>query len=404
MRFSTGTWWHERAPIICARAGGGESKNLIQGYVDELSTVHVKGWAWDTARPERRLAITSKQHPLALIADQPSDTLAALGIGDAQYAFSTRFDPALTEDVRRSLTLQADGVAMEFAPNLITTAPTPRFQGYLDALSRLHAAGWLRDVGAPTARFTVEAWLNGVMIASGPADAATPVLTKLGLGACGFHLTFPQLFTATAVARVEIKISGHDHVIERAPALSRDAAVFSRLTVTVIEPAGAMSPSVWARVIPLLAYTTQAGAVLCGAPDVAAHENLPALLAAIPHAYRDRITLRTSLAHRAPPIVFERIAKSMIAAVHVTPPAQPDRFHAEQQRALTAAIARMDPAMRVPTLTRTDPSNMSGPFTAIITPTGEITINGPDNKTIINETIMNETLSDPETLLDRLAD
>jgi hypothetical protein len=157
-------------------------------------------------------------------------------------------------------------------------------------------------------------------------------------------------------------------------------------------------------VIPLLAYTTQAGAVLCGAPDVAAHENLPALLDAIPHAYRDRITLRTSLAHRAPPIVFERIAKSMIAAVHVTPPAQPDRFHAEQQRALTAAIARMDPAMRVPTLTRTDPANMSGPFTAIITPTGEITINGPDNKTIINETIMNETLSDPETLLDRLAD
>jgi hypothetical protein len=137
--------------------------------------------------------------------------------------------------------------------------------------------------------------------------------------------------------------------------------------------------------------------VLSGAPDALAYEGLAGLFAGVALAYRDRLCLRTSLAHRAPPITFERIAKSMIAAVQITPPAAPDKFYAEQHRALTAAIARLDPAMRVPTLTQEAP-NTASPFTATITPNGRITINEPNEIELLNE-----NLTGPEELLDRLA-
>ncbi len=370
---------------------------MIQGYVDELSAEHVKGWAWDTENPGRRLAITSPNHALSLTADRKSEILAILGIGDACHAFAARFEPALTEPQRAGLTILADGQPLPFAPALVTTPPAPRFQGYLDALSIGHAAGWLRDVDEPEARFTIEAWLDGALIATSVADEQTDMLTALGLGAHGFMLTFPRHLTIAARDRVELRVAGHAHRIEHAPALSRDISLICPLEIRLIDEHGAMPAETLALALRWLAYVPVAGAVLTGLPDLLAYDRLTALLASLPDAYRDRLTLRTSLAHRAPPIVFERIAKSMLMAVYVTPPAAPDKFYTEQHRALTAAIARMPAAMRVPTVTTENPAHTKSPFTAIITPNGRITINEPNQPKIENK------LTEPEPLLDRLA-
>ncbi len=370
---------------------------MIQGYVDELSVLHVRGWAWDTERPERRLAISSSDRKISTFADRKSEILVALGIGDAHYAFSAQFSPALSEAERAALTIFADGHALEFAPALVTTPPAPRFQGYLDALSRGHAAGWLRDLDEPDGKFTVEAWLDDECLGSATADRQTETLTALGIGAHGFTVTFPRLLTAAGREWVEIRVAGHPHRLEHAPALSRDIGLIGPLEIRLIDEGGAIPAEVLALALRWLPYVPPGGAVLSGVPDVLAYEGLAGLFAGVAHAYRDRLCLRTSLAHRAPPITFERIAKSMIAAVQITPPAAPDKFYAEQHRALTAAIARLDPAMRVPILTQEAP-NTTSPFTATITPNGRITINEP-NKT----DLLNENLTGPEELLDRLA-
>ncbi len=370
---------------------------MIQGYVDELSVLHVRGWAWDTERPERRLAISSSDLKISTLADRKSEILVALGIGDAHYAFSAQFSLALSEAERAALTIFADGHALEFAPALVTTPPAPRFQGYLDALSRGHAAGWLRDLDEPDGKFIVEAWLDDECLASAAADRQTETLTALGIGAHGFTLTFPCLLTAAGRERVEIRVAGYDHRVEQAPALSRDIGLIGPLEIRLIDETGAMPAEVLALALQWLPYVPPGGAVLSGAPDALAYEGLAGLFAGVALAYRDRLCLRTSLAHRAPPITFERIAKSMIAAVQITPPAAPDKFYAEQHRALTAAIARLDPAMRVPTLTQEAP-NTASPFTATITPNGRITINEPNEIELLNE-----NLTGPEELLDRLA-
>ena len=126
-----------------------------QGYVDERSTAHVKGWLRDlndaAARLEYEVVLPGRWRERVLAkgrADAFSEILVQIGVGDGRYAFEARFETPLTEAERDKLYVRPKGTRrqLELAPAL-RTAPLGQgpYQGFLDECSLRHVSGWVRD-------------------------------------------------------------------------------------------------------------------------------------------------------------------------------------------------------------------------------------------------------------------
>jgi len=139
---------------------------LYQGYIDERSTHHVKGWLRNLNDSAQRLNYEvvlkkwGRERVLALgTADRYSDTLLQVGVGDGQYALSVKFAAPLSESERDRVFVRPAGSAhrLELAPALITTPPGfGPYQGFLDECSTRHVAGWVRDLSDPERRVEIE--------------------------------------------------------------------------------------------------------------------------------------------------------------------------------------------------------------------------------------------------------
>lgn len=99
----------------------------VQGYIDELSTQHVKGWMRDLAAPGERLeyevAIEDDGGSRVLlrgVADQADPHLVQLGIGDGRHAFHVLLPAPVTEAERDRLVVRAvgDNRPLERSPHL----------------------------------------------------------------------------------------------------------------------------------------------------------------------------------------------------------------------------------------------------------------------------------------------
>src|SRR5271166_5817975 len=145
-----------------------------QGFIDERSTHHLRGWVRDLSDPARRIAceivLPSDAGETILcsgVADGASEVLAALGVGDGTYALSARFDPPLSEAQRDRVFVRPVGEAwrLELAPGLLTHPPgagiARRIIGHLDERSERHVAGWLHDRDDCEARLEFEVVLDG---------------------------------------------------------------------------------------------------------------------------------------------------------------------------------------------------------------------------------------------------
>ncbi len=177
-----------------------------QGYVDVCTTRLVQGWLRDPADPDVRLAYRVMLDGAVLaegVADQPSETLRAVGVGDGTYAFTVPV--SLTPEQRSRVTVHGPAGVIEPAPGLVTETPM-LIQGYVDQRTIAGVEGWLWDANDSDRRLAYRVMLDGVCLAEGTADRPSDTLREIGVGdgTYAFAATFDRRLTLAERDRLEV--------------------------------------------------------------------------------------------------------------------------------------------------------------------------------------------------------
>jgi len=297
---------------------------MYQGYVDERSTRHVAGWARDLGDPARRVPVEillacpggGTRLLATLVADAFSEVLLQVGVGDGRHGFRIEFAAPLTEAERDTLFARPAGSiqVLELAPGLKTLPPgeePPHFQGYVDELSIGHAAGWLRDLNNPAARFEVEIiTADGAVLATARAADFSPVLKEInvGDGSYAFACKFPRLLREAERDGAVVRPRGSTLALEFAPAVKRDLPLIAALDLDI----EGMAPLVFAAALKLAPYMAAGGMRLRGSLRAAL-----ALLDGAAAEARRALSISLDLTQRMPPILLEWAAKSQVFALDI---------------------------------------------------------------------------------------
>ena len=99
--------------------------------------------------------------------------------------------------------------------------PLARQQGFLDARSTRHVAGWVRDLNNPATRLNVDVMLDGAVLYRTTADRFSQTLVAVGVGdgRFGFHVTFPRELSEAERDRVQVIPAGARAALPHAPQL-----------------------------------------------------------------------------------------------------------------------------------------------------------------------------------------
>jgi MoaA/NifB/PqqE/SkfB family radical SAM enzyme len=298
----------------------------VQGFFDELSATHAIGWVRDKRDPAARLAVTLRDaagQTLAQgVADQPYAGLAD-GIGDGHYGFALRLPPGLPAATRASLTIAAAGRVLPRAGAL---------QGYVNQRSVLHAAGWVRDRFAADERLTVEAVLDGEVIATGLANRLElPLLQhEIGDARYGFMLTFAAPLTEAARDALRLRVRGID--LPLSPDLVTAFELLSHAAIDIVNNCNLRCPfclfdyahtratrfmtdEVFDAAMRLLPLVPKGGFWLSCLHEPSLHPQFLDFIARVPAQYRDRLMFTTNIAKKANDAYFAALAHS--GAYHI---------------------------------------------------------------------------------------
>lgn len=310
----------------------------FQGYLDQRSTHHVRGWVRDLANPASRVPYEvvlpgpDQTRILARgVADQPDPVLQQLQVGDGRYGFTALFDPPLDEAGRdRVLVRPAGGTALEHAPALTARRPDaapPRFVGYIDERSPHHLAGWAWNEADPAERLGYEVLHHGQVIASGVAAHPSPVLSTLGIGdGChAFRILLPH--PVTDPAALQVRIRDTQATLPTAPLLRERFEPVSHVAMDIVNNCNLRCPfctydyegvrttrfmpdSTFGSALRLLPFVTEGNFWLSCLHEATIHPELMRFIDMVPREYRDRLMYTTNLAKRMPDAYFTQLAAS----------------------------------------------------------------------------------------------
>lgn len=317
----------------------------IQGYIDERSTRHVKGWARDLADIAARVPIEvvlpgnadQVDRLGAAVADDFSTTLEMLGIGDGRHAFLIQFPRELTPAERDMVQVRAAGTfALPLAPGIWTGPPgtRPLIAGFVDELSTHHARGWLWNEADDTARvdYVVELRDNDGpprVLAAGRADLFSQHLVNIGVGdgAHGFSVFFSPPLTEAERDRVEIRATESGMKVALAPALSRAFEPIGHVALDLVDNCNLrcpfcvydysetkrthfMSAAIFESALRLIPYTTEGNFWLSCFHEATLHPDLLRFIDCVPIDQRRKLMYTTNLAKPMPDSYFAAIAAS----------------------------------------------------------------------------------------------
>lgn len=189
------------------------------GYLRSRGPDGISGWIHAPRAPARRVAFQAiirrggRWHVLAEgVADRYDAELAAVGVGDARYAFHV----SLPADVPPGeVEIRPKGHRHMLQPGPATPI------GYLRQRTAGVVAGWAYDRGSPGEALAVEAGVerDGAwqVLATGRADQPEPVLEGR---AHGFRLDLPPGLAATELVRVEVRLAGSGQALPYMPAIT----------------------------------------------------------------------------------------------------------------------------------------------------------------------------------------
>ena len=225
-------------------------------------------------------------------------------------------------------------------------APAPRpepgpFQGYLDAASNRHVAGWVRDLSQPGARvdYRVVATIDGVetTLHAGTADEHTDLLEKIGVGdgTHAFYARFDRRLTDAQRDTIAVQVVATGLPIELAPGIEREwnpiryvaldvvdncnlRCPFCLFDYTGVNRTNAMDPAAFASAQRLLPYTTLGNFWLSCLHEPTLHPQFEAMLDSIPQEQRRKVFYTTNLAKRMPQSYYELLAESGLHNLNIS--------------------------------------------------------------------------------------
>ena len=324
-----------------------------QGYIDERSTHHVKGWLRDLNDASRRLAYEVVlpgevgERVLAFgVADAHSDVLVQVGVGDGRYAFTALFLAPLSAVERDSVFVRPAGSEhrLELAPALRTDPPGAGgpFQGFVDERSVRHVTGWVRDLSDAARRVAIEVVLPGeaggeTVLAHVIADQPSDVLRQIGVGdgAHSFFLLFGTQLSEAERDRVFVRVCGAAHVLELSPQLSSRFEPIHYVAMDIVNNCNlrcpfcvydyadtkktyAMSEETFRSALRLIPFVTDGNFWLSCLHEAALHPRLTEFIGMVPREYRHKLFFTTNLAKRQPRSYFEALANSGMSHINVS--------------------------------------------------------------------------------------
>ena len=305
-----------------------------QGYLDERSIRHVRGWVRDLNDAGSRVPFEAVLDGRVLargVADQPSATLRAVGVGDGAHAFLALFDPPLDPAARdRVFVRPVGGNALEHAPALTARPPEaapPRFVGYVDERSPHHLAGWAWNEADPAERLGFEVLQGDTVIARGTADKPSAVLGKMGIGDARYAFRVLLDQPATDPAALQVRIMDTQTVLPLAPQLQTAFQPISHVAMDIVNNCNLrcpfctydyegvrttqlMSDGTFQAALRLLPYVTEGNFWLSCLHEATIHPELLRFIDMVPPEYRDRLMYTSNLAKRMPDAYFAQLGAS----------------------------------------------------------------------------------------------
>ena len=309
-----------------------------QGYLDERSTCHVRGWVRDLNDPAAHIPYEvvlpgdgGGQVLACGVADQPSDTLRTVGVGDGAYAFLALFDPPLDRAARDRLVVRpVGGAPLEHAPGLISRPPgaaAPRLVGYVDERSPHHLAGWVWNEADPAERLAYEVLDGAGVIARGVADHASAVLGKMGIGDARYAFRMLLDQPVADPAALQVRVADTPFILPTAPQLQTRFQPIGHIAMDIVDNcnlrcpfctydyAGVrttrfMSDDTFQAALRLLPYVTEGNFWLSCLHEATIHPELLRFIDMVPREYRDRLMYTSNLAKRMPDAYFAQLGAS----------------------------------------------------------------------------------------------
>lgn len=324
---------------------------LYQGYVDERSIAHVKGWLRDVNDAKARLAyevvLPGDEGERVLAtgrADGFSEILVQVGVGDGGYAFEAHFNPPLIEAERELVYVRPQGAAhrLELAPNLRTDPPGQGpYQGFVDACSTRHVAGWVRDLADGARRVVIDLLLPGadgeVLLQRHVAAQTNDMLRKAGLGdgQNAFFVLFDRELSEVEREVLIVRVHGSAHVVERSPRLNREFHPLQCVRLDIVNNCNLRCPfcvydytetfrtnvmeeATFQAALRLIPYVPDGNFWLSCLHEATLHPRLMEFIALVPREYRRKLFFTTNLAKRQTREFFEALAGSGLDHINIS--------------------------------------------------------------------------------------
>ena len=322
-----------------------------QGYVDERSIAHVKGWLRDlnneAARLEYEVVLQQAGGERVLAAgraDNFSDILVQVGVGDGTYGFDARFDPPLSEAQRDLVFVRPKSAdhRLELAPALRIDPPGHGpYQGFVDECSIRHVAGWVRDLSDASLRVTIDILTPGpdgeVLLKRLVANQFNDVVRQIGVGdgTYAFFVLFDRELTPAERDSVFVRVHGAAHILDLAPAINREFQPLHHVAMDIVNNCNLrcpfcvydyaqtnktylMSDETFESTLRLLPYVTDGNFWLSCLHEATLHPKLIEFIERVPRQYRKKLFFTTNLAKRQQRNFFEALAESGMDHVNIS--------------------------------------------------------------------------------------
>jgi len=214
------------AALIATTMGRVGPRSRVEGFVDQVVADEVYGWAFDPARPDRRLLITATAGGKVIsesLADLPRRDLAEARKGDGRHGFRLRLPRDLPPEQRtqvrieavarpRNVVLQRGEIHVpEPAPEIEhrssdQSRPARPSAGFLEVFHACVVKGWAVDPNHPSAPASLDIYDGEVFLGTTTCDRERPKAGRAG--ARDFTFRIPPGFDPGSGTSLRVRIAG----------------------------------------------------------------------------------------------------------------------------------------------------------------------------------------------------
>ena len=210
----------------------------FEGELHRQTIHHAVGWARDKANPTRSVTVEAvvidecgERAVSTVVADAYYGPLSLRSYDDVRHGFQLIFDPPLTSTERDSMVIRPAGTKLQLKLAAMPELPFSPYdddrrspvEGFVDAISLTHVAGWMVNRRAVTDPLDFEVCLvqanETKIIARGTADRPYAGVESIGSMNCGFKLAFSTPLTIVERNNLQVRVPEHDSILPRAPSV-----------------------------------------------------------------------------------------------------------------------------------------------------------------------------------------